>query len=90
MIKAQYNEDTGDMMTVANGDMYDVMLEMIFLIKNIGKHLEEVTGTSSRTHIVNICKLIIDDDMTPEQVDELVEKTINDECVPLDEEESAV
>ena len=87
MIKAQYNEDTGDMMTSVHGEMHDVMLEVIFLIKNIGKQLEKVTGTSSRTHIVNICKLIIDDDMTPEQVDELVEKTINDVAVPLDEEE---
>ena len=87
MIKAQYNEDTGDMMTVVNGDMYDVMLETIFLLRNIGKHLEEKTGTSSRTHIVNMCKLIIDDDMTPEQVYELVEKTINDVAVPLNEEE---
>lgn len=85
MIKAQYNEDTGDMITVANGDMYDVMLETIFLLKNIGKHLEEKTGTSSRTHIVNMCKLIIDDDMTPDQVDELVEMTINDAEVSLDE-----
>lgn len=88
MIKAQYNEDTGDMMTVANGDMYDVMLETIFLLKNIGKHLEEKTGTSSRTHIINMCKLIIEDDMTPEQVDELVEMTINDAAAPLDEEEN--
>ena len=85
MIKAQYNEDTGDMMTAIHGDMYDVMMEMMFLVKNIGKHLEEKTGTSSRTHIVNMCKLIIDDDMTPDQVDELVEMTINDAEVSLDE-----
>lgn len=87
MIKVQYNEDTGDMMTVVNGDMYDVMLETMFLLKNVGKHLEKLTGTSSRTHIVNMCKLIIDDDTTPDQVDELVEMTINDVAAPLDEEE---
>ena len=88
MIKAQYNEDTGDIMTAIHGDMHDVMVEMMFLVNNIGKQLEKVTGVSSRTHITNMCKLIIDDDMTPEQVDELVEMTINDAAAPLHEEEN--
>ncbi len=86
MIKAQYNEDIGVLMTAIHGDMYDVMLEMMFLVDKIGKQLEKATGVSSRTHIVNMCKLIIDDDITPDQIEELVLKTMSDQAVALDEE----
>lgn len=86
MIRAELNEKMDDIEVEIHGDIRKVCTEVMFLVKEIGNQLEKATGISSRTHIVNMCKLVIEDHMTMTQTIDLAEKTMNGEEVSLDEE----
>ncbi len=74
MVKARLNDKMDDVKVEIHGDIRTVSVETMFLVHSIGEQLEKVTGVSARTHIVNLCKLIIEDDMTMMQTMELAEK----------------
>ena len=85
MVRAEFNDKMDDLEMEIHGDVLAVSAEVMSLVREVGKQLEELTGISSRTHIVNMCKMVIDDHMTMSQTIDLAEKTMNGEEVSLDE-----
>lgn len=85
MVRAELNEKMDDIKVEMHGDARAVSTETMYLVKLVGDQLEKHTGISARTHIVNMCKLIVEDDMTMTQTMRLAEKTMDGEEDLLDE-----
>lgn len=86
MVRAELSEKMDDIKVEMHGDARAVTTEVMYLMKMAGAQLESLSGISARTHIVNMCKLIVSDDMDMSQTFDLAMKTMNGEEVPLDEQ----
>lgn len=85
MVRAELNEKMDDIAVEMHGDVRAISTEAMYLVKMVGDQLEKFTGIRARTHIVNMCKLIVEDDMSMTQTMDLAKKTMDGEEVMLDE-----
>lgn len=75
MVRCEYDEETNQMDVEAYGEY--VIVELMFLMEEITKVIGKQTNTDWKVHLHNMAQVVLDDEMTLEDIAKAASMTMN-------------
>ena len=75
MVGCNYNEETNQMDIVAHGEY--AMVELMYLMGEVAKEIGKQTSTDWRVQLHNMAQVVLEDEMTPEDIAKAAASTMN-------------